>query len=117
MHNILVIQTQHMENYAWPNWDGNGECPEAWKFKGGITYVYYADNNETAYDFNNITSIIKSLDLNHNEAYCEYVTEAKWYDEEGLSLFLLDTDDFWVERFRVIDSNFNVKMWGEYHEV
>ena len=35
----LVIQTQHKENYGAHNWDGKGECPQYWKFKGGNTYV------------------------------------------------------------------------------
>jgi hypothetical protein len=113
MYKILVIQTQAMENKAWPTWNGEGECPEAWRYKFGDTYVHYAHDDETAHDFNNVASIIKGLDLSHNEAWREYVIEAKWYDEEGFSLFLLDTDDFWVERFKVIDSSFNIKKWGQ----
>ena len=110
---MLVIQTQDMENKAWPSWDGNGECPEAWRYKGGSTYVYFADNNETAYDFNNVASIIKGLDLCHNESFREYVIETKYYNQESFDKFILETDDFWVQYFRVIDSSFNIKKWGE----
>ena len=35
----LVINTQYRENYAAHDWDGKGECPQYWKFKGGSTYV------------------------------------------------------------------------------
>ncbi len=35
----LVIQTQCKENYGAHDWDGKGECPKYWKFKGGNTYV------------------------------------------------------------------------------
>ena len=35
----LVIQTQYCENYGAHTWDGEGECPQRWKFKGGETYV------------------------------------------------------------------------------
>ena len=35
----LVIQTQYCENYGAHTWDGEGECPQYWKFKGGETYV------------------------------------------------------------------------------
>lgn len=35
----LVITTQHKENYGAHDWDGKGECPQYWKFKGGNTYV------------------------------------------------------------------------------
>lgn len=35
----IVIQTQVKENYGAHDWDGEGECPQYWKFKGGSTYV------------------------------------------------------------------------------
>ena len=35
----LVIHTQFKENYGAHDWDGKGECPQYWKFKGGSTYV------------------------------------------------------------------------------
>ena len=35
----IVIQTQIRENYGAHDWDGKGECPQYWKFKGGSTYV------------------------------------------------------------------------------
>jgi len=35
----LVINTQYKENYGSHDWDGEGECPQYWKFKGGDTFV------------------------------------------------------------------------------
>ena len=35
---ILVIDTQYMENYGAHDWDGEGACPQYWKFKGGSSY-------------------------------------------------------------------------------
>jgi len=35
----LVIETQVRENYGAHDWDGQGECPQYWKFKGGSTFV------------------------------------------------------------------------------
>ena len=35
----LVFQTQYLENYGAHAWDGEGECPQRWKPKGGSTYV------------------------------------------------------------------------------
>lgn len=32
---MLVITTQTQENYGAHDWDGVGECPQYWKFKGG----------------------------------------------------------------------------------
>ncbi len=35
---IIVIDTQFMENYGAHDWDGQGECPQRWKMKGGSSY-------------------------------------------------------------------------------
>lgn len=35
----LVIRTQVKENYGAHTWEGEGECPQHWKFKGGSIYV------------------------------------------------------------------------------
>jgi hypothetical protein len=35
---MLVIQTQHYENYGAHDWDGTGQCPQYWKAKGGCEY-------------------------------------------------------------------------------
>jgi hypothetical protein len=35
----LVIDTQYMENYGAHDWDGEGECPQYWKMKGGEEYM------------------------------------------------------------------------------
>jgi hypothetical protein len=36
----LMISTQYMENYGAHDWDGEGECPQYWKFKGGEDYFF-----------------------------------------------------------------------------
>ena len=33
--NMWVIDTQYKENYGAHDWDGTGDCPQHWKFKGG----------------------------------------------------------------------------------
>jgi hypothetical protein len=35
----IVFFTQYRENYDAHDWDGEGECPQHWKCKGGSTYV------------------------------------------------------------------------------
>lgn len=35
----LVFQTQVRENYGAHDWDGEGACPQYWKYKGGSTYI------------------------------------------------------------------------------
>ena len=36
---IIVVETQYRENYGAHSWDGEGECPQYWKNKGGETYI------------------------------------------------------------------------------
>ena len=36
----LLITTQTQENYGAHDWDGEGSCPQYWKFKGGQDYKY-----------------------------------------------------------------------------
>ena len=36
----LMITTQIQENYGAHDWDGEGACPQYWKFKGGNDYKY-----------------------------------------------------------------------------
>lgn len=36
----LHITCQYMENYGAHDWDGKGECPQYWKFKGGEDFFY-----------------------------------------------------------------------------
>jgi len=35
---MIVIRTQYMENYGAHDWNGEGECPQYWKMKGGSEY-------------------------------------------------------------------------------
>ena len=44
----VVFQTQFRENYGAHNWDGEGECPQHWKSKGGSTYIVSATPAEIA---------------------------------------------------------------------
>jgi len=39
----LVLHTQFRENYGAHDWDGEGECPQYWKMKGGNTYICEMD--------------------------------------------------------------------------
>jgi hypothetical protein len=45
----LHIVTQYKENYGAHDWNGDGECPQYWKFKGGDHYfVLNVDPNRAA---------------------------------------------------------------------
>ena len=70
----LVIQTQHKENYGAHNWDGKGECPQHWKFKGGSTYFV---TDLTSKQINKIAQggipTLEKLIEFKNEAFEEYI--------------------------------------------
>jgi len=44
----VVFTTQYLENYGAHDWDGEGECPQYWKPKGGSTYIVSASADEIA---------------------------------------------------------------------
>ena len=69
----LVIQTQYRENYGAHDWDGKGECPQYWKFKGGSTYVV-----PNFKDFSNVTDMVATL------------TDLITYKNEGSEEYILD---------------------------
>lgn len=47
----LHIVTQYMENYGSHDWDGEGECPQRWKFKGGEDYFVPLDGFRPNHEF------------------------------------------------------------------
>jgi len=54
----LMISTQYMENYGAHDWDGEGECPQYWKFKGGEEYFVRVG---TATDVELLTNVVDSV--------------------------------------------------------
>ena len=67
----LVINTQYKENYGAHDWDGKGECPQYWKFKGGSTYFV---TDLTSEQINKIAQggipTLSAL-IEHKSDYCE----------------------------------------------
>lgn len=55
----LFIGFQDMENYGSHAWDGNGECPQMWKPKGGIDYCMEL-NIDAEDDFYRVVNVIKN---------------------------------------------------------
>ena len=47
----LLINTQYMENYGAHAWDGQGECPQHWKPKGGQDYFLPLDGFNPGHEF------------------------------------------------------------------
>ena len=66
----LLITTQVLENYGAHDWDGQGECPQYWKAKGGNDYVVKNIDINRASDIVNLCTGQIEQD---NEYFREYV--------------------------------------------
>ena len=76
----VVVHTQIRENYGAHDWDGQGECPQYWKFKGGNTYVVHGVSVENAQDsawWDSLHACIESFD----ESFEEYILGSDLVDE------------------------------------
>ena len=67
----LLIQTQYKENYGAHDWDGRGECPQYWKFKGGDTYVVPGVSNK------DLLPALEAMIESSDEAQEEYIIFAE----------------------------------------
>lgn len=107
----IVITTQCRENYGAHDWDGNGACPQYWKFKGGDTYVV-ANLSPTQVLKIKETGIptLKTLIESKNDAFEEYVIDWSILDDDAVvgeawesPLMLSWTDGRWTAG-RVIEN-------------
>ena len=83
----LHIVTQYCENYGAHDWDGEGSCPQRWKFKGGEDYFYQL-GNETPSD-EHIDELVQVL-----RARFEYSDD---YASNSLVGYGVVADDFRTE--------------------
>ena len=84
----LLITTQVYENYGAHDWDGQGECPQYWKAKGGNDYVV---KNFT--DFNNVTEVVMALRSQieeNSEYYREHIIDWEIVADDYLTEFERD---------------------------
>lgn len=75
----LVIHTQFMENYGAHDWDGKGECPQYWKYKGGSTYVVET-SLEQAMSSQFFTDVAKCIEY-RNDYSEEYIIGESLVDD------------------------------------
>lgn len=80
---MLVIRTQFMENYGAHDWDGEGECPQYWKMKGGSEYK--VTNVPLNIDYQEVVSMA-NVEKN-NEYVREYILDWSIEDDSYLSWF------------------------------
>ena len=76
----LVIHTQHRENYGAHDWDGTGECPQYWKYKGGETYVVEGISPEKAMKIRSIETLSSLIEFS-NESWEEYIVDWGLFDD------------------------------------
>lgn len=80
----LVISTQVRENYGAHDWDGEGECPQYWKFKGGNTVVVRDITPAQAIRISE-TGIptLSALIEERNESFEEYILDYAVVDNDA----------------------------------
>jgi len=84
----IILATQFLENYGAHCWNGEGECPQHWKFKGGSTYI--------------LDGLDVSLATNAKlwEALESHVCHKdEWSEEYILETHLVDDIDFNISDF------------------
>jgi hypothetical protein len=74
----LVIHTQFKENYGAHTWDGEGECPQYWKFKGGETFVLPGVDNEL------LVPALRDLIEYKDDGSEEYILNAEVVEDDAV---------------------------------
>jgi hypothetical protein len=82
---MLVISTQVYENYGAHDWDGQGECPQYWKPKGGSEYKVL--DIPLNIDYNNLVRFALSGIEQDNEHYRETMIGWTIESDDYLSWF------------------------------
>jgi len=79
----LVIRTQFMENYGAHDWDGEGECPQYWKMKGGSEYMI--ENIPLNIDY---AAVVEMAEVEKNNEYVrEYILDWTLESDDYMSWF------------------------------
>ena len=78
----VIIHTQFMENYGAHSWDGTGECPQYWKYKGGETFVIRDIDVNAAMSMSETMKEIKTLIEYDSEYAREYIIDWNIEDDD-----------------------------------
>ena len=86
---ILVISTQVYENYGAHAWDGEGECPQYWKAKGGHEYkVLDIDVNRAREIFERAVASVTEDNDYYQETVIDWFVESdeymSWFEQSQL---------------------------------
>jgi hypothetical protein len=80
----LLITTQVYENYGAHDWDGEGECPQYWKAKGGSDYVVKNVNVNKATE---TVMAVRSQIEQDNQAFRETIIDWSIVADDHLTEF------------------------------
>ena len=102
---IIVVHTQYKENYGAHDWDGKGECPQYWKFKGGSTYFVTDVSVEQAQSPAFWDSIHEAIEL-RDYYQEEYIVSSELVDQADFveSTFIEEWDS--AKYLRLVDGRF-----------
>jgi len=83
----ILIETQYRENYGAHDWDGKGECPQYWKFKGGSEIIVEVDGFRFMNDMagRKAEMIVDSMrdKIEHKSDYCEeYIIDWSFVEDD-----------------------------------
>ena len=81
----LLITTQVFENYGAHDWDGEGQCPQYWKAKGGNDYVI-KDFDPSRYTPSLIVELVRSK-----------IESDSYYFRESIIGWSVEADDYLTE--------------------
>ena len=122
----LVIQTQYKENYGAHDWDGQGECPQYWKFKGGETFVVQGEDSKKLvtqlrelieYSDDHQEEYILSTEIMEDDAVCCESWETPWnlYKEKDgyYASRFVKAEDYWQPGYKGKATSYLMKAKGE----
>lgn len=72
MKTLLQITAQYYENYGAHSWDGQGECPQRWKAKGGQMFTLRVDSDYFMYAEEQCVKAIAILLEKQSNEYVRY---------------------------------------------
>jgi len=57
----LILSAQYQENYGAHDWNGEGECPQYWKMKGGRDYSVDLESLPTATAYEQVVKAAREV--------------------------------------------------------
>lgn len=57
----LIVVAQYSENYSFHDWNGQGQCPQGWKMKGGVTFEVKVSDMEIMYMEEECIAVVKEM--------------------------------------------------------